>query len=118
MPGFRVTNFRTSVPLVNYDDSRCQKDRISFEGWHFERNTLNKFLADKIFIETNQYFVLLEGITYNSQVLNREEKEHCFEKTFIKLLERFGDRVLQILDGSCAGVIFYKKEKTVDCFYQ
>ena len=116
MPGFRVTNFRTSVPLVNYDDSRCQKDRISFEGWHFERNTLNKFLADKIFIETNQYFVLLEGITYNSQVLNREEKEHCFEKTFIKLLERFGDRVLQILDGSCAGVIFYKKEKRLIVF--
>ena len=116
MPGFRVTNFRTSVPLVNYDDSRCQKDRISFEGWHFERNTLNKFLADKIFIETNQYFVLLEGITYNSQVLNREEKEHCFEKTFVKLLERFGDRVLQILDGSCAGVVFYKKEKRLIVF--
>lgn len=116
MPGFRVTNFRTSVPLVNYDDSRCQKDKIYFEGWHFERNTLNKFLADKIFVETDQYFVLLEGITYNSQVLNREEKEHCFEKTFIKLLERFGDRVLQILDGSCAGVIFYKKEKRLIVF--
>lgn len=57
MPGFRITNLHSDVPLNNFDNTRCKTDVIEFEDWKINRNTLNKFLDDKVFL--NLMIILL-----------------------------------------------------------
>ena len=66
MPGFRITNIHSDVPLNNFDNTRCKTDVIEFEDWKINRNTLNKFLDDKVFFEFNDHIVVLEGVIYNA----------------------------------------------------
>ena len=110
MPGFRITNLNTVKKLKNYDDSRCKKDTIIYNEWNISRNTLNKFMKDKLFLETTQYIIVLEGVIYNSIDLINKYNVLNFSEAIQCLLNSNKHDFFKHLDGSFSGAVFFKDE--------
>ena len=64
MPGFLVSDFEKKVELHNYA-SYCRKDEMTCSSYWMKRNTLNKYLQDKIFCQNEDYGLILEGVILN-----------------------------------------------------
>lgn len=111
MPGFCITNFSTEFELKNYDDSRCRKDGIWLDSWSVRRNTLEKFIGDKIFAETAEYFLLTEGVIYNFGDLAKEYQCKDYVETVTALIRKAGISFFERFRGSFSGAVYYKKEK-------
>ena len=116
MPGFRVTNFDTEVSLKNYESGRCIQDIIIHENWFLKRNTLNKFIDDKLFVETDEFIILLEGIIYNKKKLEQTTNSHAFSDAVQTLLKTNIKELLKKLDGIFSGAVLYKKENRLIIF--
>ena len=116
MPGFRITNLHSDVPLNNFDNTRCKTDVIEFEDWKINRNTLNKFLDDKVFFEFNDHIVVLEGVIYNACHIRETLGKQSFLDAVEILVRQPTKQFIQSLDGACSGAIIYKKEKRVVVF--
>lgn len=116
MPGFRITNIHSDVPLNNFDNTRCKTDVIEFEDWKINRNTLNKFLDDKVFFEFNDHIVVLEGVIYNACHIRETLGKQSFLDAVEILVRQPTKQFIQSLDGACSGAIIYKKEKRVVVF--
>lgn len=111
MPGFFITNLSGDFKLRNYDDSRCRRDQISLDSWTVKRNTLNKFINDKVFCETETHFVLLEGVIYNFCELRDSCGCPDYSSTVVSMLENEGALFFQKFKGSFSGAVYDKKEK-------
>lgn len=109
MPGFFISNLAVECDLHNYDDMRCRRDQKKLDEWIIKRNTLNKFMDDKIFHETDEYFVLLEGAIYNFRKL--QEMHGCVDywHTVLKLIHK--ECFFEKFRGSFSGAVYDKKKK-------
>lgn len=80
--------------------------------WHIERYTLPKFLEDKLWIDTADLFIALEGV-----ILNTDELCSDFNTTWqqlIPLLYRTnGPSFVSRLRGSFCGVVYDKTNDTL-----
>lgn len=69
MPGI----FVSSYPGVHSPDGEYQKNLIRQEmitdSYVIERNTLNKYMNDKLFFENEQLIILLDGVILNKSEL-------------------------------------------------
>lgn len=69
MPGYFVCNKKIDVELSNPYNEHCIKQEISDSIYTIKRNTLNKYLQDKVFEKTDDYVVITEGVFLNKQSL-------------------------------------------------
>ena len=69
MPGFFVCNKKLDIELSNAFDNRCVREEIYDDKYTVKRNTLNKFIDDKVFKRIEDYIVITEGVFLNKQSL-------------------------------------------------
>lgn len=75
---------------------------------------IKKFEQDKIFVETGEYIVLLDGFVLNrkqitASVLNDSEEMMPWHKVLIKLYEAKGETFFSELRGSFSGALYDKE---------
>lgn len=93
---------------------KCIYNQIQCDEFEIKQCTLEKFEDDKIFYESDEYVIAIEGVIYNYNHLCDEYKI----KNRGKLLEYLftnnkTEDFCNLLDGYYAGAIFNKKEKNI-----
>lgn len=107
MPGFLVSDFEKKVELHNYA-SYCRKDEMECNRYWMKRNTLNKYLQDKIFCQNEDYVLILEGVILNkTELCNQYGAE--LSQVIVRLYEEMGDEFPKALRGSFSGAVYDKK---------
>ena len=69
MPGFLVGSRKTDVELKNRFPERCVQESLDLPRQTAKRNTLNKFMGDKVLAETPEAIMVLEGYLLNKTAL-------------------------------------------------
>ena len=107
MPGFLVSDFEKKVELHNYA-SYCRKDEMACSSYWMKRNTLNKYLQDKIFCQNEDYVLILEGVILNkAELCNQYGAE--LSQVIVRLYEEMGNEFPKVLRGSFSGAVYEKK---------
>lgn len=111
MPGI----FISSYPGIHSPDGEFQKNLIrqmmSNDSYIIERNTLNKYMNDKLFFENEQLILLLDGVILNKNELCHVYGSKDFSKTVLKMREKNGYLFFNDFRGSFVGAVY---EKAVD----
>ncbi len=115
MPGFLITNSYADIKLKNRFNSRCIQGKLMIESgsggvFHVYRNTLNKFLDDKVFGQDNDFAIIMEGTFYNKK--NLILKYGCRD-FFTALKEMYllnGDTFMNEFRGSFSGAVYDKRK--------
>lgn len=115
MPGFCLSNLSKPSKLRNYDDSRCIQNKFCYKDWDIQRNTLNKFMDDKIFFEDENFIIILEGVVYNKSDLIKKCNCPDWKTAILSLIEN-DSMFFNSLEGSVSGSVFYKKTNKIVVF--
>jgi asparagine synthase (glutamine-hydrolysing) len=116
MPGFLAEIANKINSQFGKDYRNLIIENFNNPKYYIERRTVNKFLNDKIFEETNRYIVLTEGIILNSlKLINRYKKDNLFH-TIIYMYEKNGNEFFNEFRGSFSG-LFYDKRKNIWLIY-
>lgn len=107
MPGFNLIigdiRFQTKTENIFI------YDYIENDSFAVNRFSVDKFHDDKIFYDSENYFVLLEGI-----ILNKKEYyikgEDNWSESIIYLYKKFGDSFFKRFRGSFSGLLYDKQE--------
>ena len=110
MPGFRVCNVVTESALPDKFPERCVRGILFFGGGIAQRQTLNKFLRDKAFEETDQLIVVAEGYLLNKTVLFKKYGASSMADLVKQMLEHCGEAYFTEFRGCFSGAVYVKAE--------
>lgn len=106
MYGFYIHSLdATKFPIANsigFDKS------ISFNKYFFGYKSFEKFKNDKVFSETKEYIIGIDGVILNLQSLKNSYAISDFLKLIINLFEKEGIAFVSKLKGVFSGFIFEK----------
>ncbi len=110
MPGFLISNNKLDTELNNVFEKKCIKAEMTCGKWYAKRNTLNKFMQDKEFLQDEDILAVVEGC-----VLNRRDLLHKYDAdTMFDLCKKMygihGETFFQDFRGSFSGVIYDVKK--------
>lgn len=115
MPGFFVCNKKIDIELTNPRDSYCKKQEICSNKYTIKRNTLNKFIDDKVFKKIDDYIIITEGVFLNKQSLcNTYNSSWC--DVLLSLIKNDDHFYFDKLRGNFSGG-HYNPEKDEWIFY-
>ena len=115
MPGFFITNTKSAPELCNYCNSNCIQGHMQCQQWNIQWNVLNKYMDDKIFADTGEAVILLDGVILNKNELMTEYGEDTWLKTVISML-RSAKTWFEQLRGVFSGAVYDKAGKQWTCF--
>ena len=115
MPGFlgvyqKNTNFANA--FLNCKRLDLVIDKFFTESIYLERRTINKFLNDKLFLETEEFIIITEGIILNSKDLIIKYQKDDFELTVLEMIHQNPNDFFSEFRGSFSGVVYNKQS---DC---
>lgn len=94
--------------------SLSKKGDICYKNILCSNYMINKFEQDKVFTETEDYILLLDGVILNRKSLMDESKEDCIKTgwsdTLLNLYNRNGEQFFKVLRGSFSGALYDKKK--------
>lgn len=89
--------------LSPYEDSiRC----IKHKDYLCVNNMIDKFKDDKLFVETDNYIIILDGLIINKKQLQADKE---WKNVIVELYETLGDTFFSQLRGCFAGGIYDKR---------
>ena len=107
MPGFFICNNKEyNYKLNNYNNEKCKYDLFNNKKYYIARNTLNKFLDDKVLFENDQIIVVTEGILLNKQELLKKYNKDSLSQLFEVITSN--DEFFKEFRGPYSGCIYYK----------
>ena len=109
MPGFFISNSKM-MRIHDCDDSRCLYEKMKHNEWNIQRNTLNKFLNDKLFAEFDDSIIILDGIILNkNEIEARAETDNWAEIVHQMYLD--DEAFFSSFRGCFAGAVYNKTQK-------
>lgn len=113
MPGFFVSNCKSNIKLKNKFQANCLSEEICLrdEVGTVKRNTLNKFLDDKVCVETDHYILVQEGYLLNKRELFLEYGRDNVSSLMITMYELIGETFFSHFRGCFSGALYDKKQK-------
>lgn len=90
------------------DETHILYEKIEYKNIYIERRTLRKFLDDKIFIESNEFIIALEGVIFNKADLIKKYTRKTWEQCIIEMYEKNGETFYNEFRGSFSGFFFDK----------
>ena len=68
MPGFFATNIaQPSYKIKNTYPEKSVFNCLQYQGINMQRNVLNSFLGDKLFVENETHLLVTDGLIINSE---------------------------------------------------
>lgn len=95
--------------IINGIPVRNQKT-ICYNNITCTNYMIDKFQQDKLFVETDHYIVILDGIVLNRVELMQSQKKETWIETLLFLYKTLGDEFFLKLRGSFSGTIFEKQK--------
>lgn len=112
MPGFFVSNVNTSFRMKDLYEKKCICDRLNIPGVGTAmRQTLNKFLDDKAFLETEDLIIILEGYLLNKTELFKMYGVTSIAELITIMLKESNEQFFKHFRGCFSGAVFQKAEK-------
>ncbi|MCS7459890.1 asparagine synthase-related protein [Paenibacillus doosanensis] len=108
MPGFYISTHFYSNKVDNYYNNTCIKNEIKNSKYIIKRNTLNKFLDDKVFCENDKYIVIIEGVILNKSEIISNYSSGNFFNSIISMFENKGEDFFKDFKGSFSGAFHNK----------
>lgn len=110
MPGFFISNLKGEYNLNNLFNDRCCQGYIENKNYSIYRNTLNKFLNDKLFISDEEHVIIIEGVILNKKELIGSYREQDFASTVKRMIFIEGELFFNKFRGCFSGALYEKKE--------
>ncbi|AYD39338.1 asparagine synthase [Clostridium fermenticellae] len=112
MPGF-VTIVSNSINFnkinLNYRSLKEFKlDEITINKTYIARYTNKKFLDDKMFEETNDFFIVIEGVIFNKKDLMNSFASSSYLDLIHKLYDNYGETFFKYFKGEFSGMLYDK----------
>ncbi len=108
MPGFCISNVENNEILKNRYPERCVSGSIQCGAYLLQWNTLNKYMADKIFGQDEKYGYVLEGVLLNKKELFDKYHVDSVKSLLQEMYHILGDGFCAELRGSFSGGIYDK----------
>lgn len=110
MPGFFI-EIENSSKIKNFNSiDQLLESTVEEDDFFVHQRTINKFNNDKLFINNNNYFYILDGVILNKKSLENKYSSE-WEDVFIQMYKKNGDNFFKDFRGSFAGALFDKKNK-------
>ncbi len=106
MPGFLVSDQLMEIELINRYPERCVKQDFSNRHITFKRNTLNKFMRDKAFVNAGDIAFVCDGVILNLTELHNQFHTESTEDLIPIMYHRFGEQFFSHFIGSFSGALF------------
>ena len=108
MPGFLVGSRKIDVELKNRFPQRCVQESLDLPRQTAKRNTLNKFMGDKVLAETPEAIMVLEGYLLNKTALFSRYSVSSAAELMDRMYRENGDAFFADFRGEFSGA-FYDK---------
>ena len=102
-------NFTPVYPII-------ETKKIVFEQYSFQYVQFKKFENDKVFLETKDYILGIDGVILNLKSLKKQYATSNFSKLICGLFEKEKMHFVSKLKGVFSGFIFEKKTKMLYVF--
>jgi asparagine synthase (glutamine-hydrolysing) len=109
MPGFLgYIGENKDFSFCHEKREHLQFDSVISVNYKIERRTLNKFINDKVWWNSDKYLIITEGVILNRKLL--QEKYHCpdFKDCLIEMYQQTGETFFNEFRGSFSGLLFDK----------
>lgn len=85
----------------------------TINGYNYQLNrfVLNQFQKDKLFTETEEHIILLDGVITNSSALIKDSKSIDWKNCVFDLYRKYGSTFFIKFRGSFCGLLYDKKDK-------
>ena len=108
MPGFIIHTGSSSFDLSLETRKKLVVERIDGDGFFVERRVVNKFMNDRIFIDTKDYVVIVEGVVLNNHDLMDKYASDSWVDCVIKMYQTDGEAFFNSFRGSFSGALYDK----------
>ena len=109
MPGFYISNQICEIETDNLFNEKSLRQFIENSEFEIRRNTLKKFLDDKVFEENESYIAIVEGIVLNKKKLMDDYSKRSFFETIIAMYISHGEEFFSAFRGPFSGAFYDKK---------
>ena len=111
MPGYIAHIGKGHLSFAPEMRSKLVIERIDSPiGYQIERRVVNKFMNDRLFIDTAKYTIVLEGVVLNNHQLIKQYRAVTWQNCLMKMYEQIGDTFFNNFRGSFSG-LFYDKQQ-------
>jgi len=109
MPGFFVSSQHLELELKNRYPERCVSESMTSQGFTAERNTLNKFMQDKAFSETDEAVMIADGVLLNKADLFEKYRAESVADLMWSMYQKEGEMFFCDFRGPFSGALYDKK---------
>lgn len=90
------------------NSKQCNRELRS-EGYVVQNYMNDKFVNDKLFVENDEYIIILDGVVTNTKSLKEKYHEPSWERVVKLMYARNGFRFFSEFRGEFAGALYDKK---------
>ena len=109
MPGFIIHIGREPFELAPETRKRLVVERIDKDNFFVERRVVNKFMNDRVFLDLDDFTVIVEGVVLNNHELMCKYASDSWVECVIKMYESEGEAFFNAFRGSFSGALYDKK---------
>ena len=110
MPGFII--HIGNEPFLFSEETRPKLvvERILGPNYTVERRVVNKFMNDRVFVNEEDFVVVVEGVVLNNHQLVEKYKARDWQHCIVEMYKLCGDAFFSEFRGSFSGALFDKKK--------
>ena len=109
MPGFILQIGKDKLHFCAEHRKRLVIQHLEGERYQLERRVVNKFMNDRIFCETSDYLVVMEGIVLNNHDLMVQYRTESWPICVVSMYEQEGESFFNAFRGTFSGALYDKK---------
>lgn len=110
MPGFYINSKPSEVVLNNRYPDRCIAETLTKSPCTVKRNTLDKFMQDKAFCETDELIYVTEGVLLNLRSLLKQYNVTAINDLVPQMYHADGEAFFSKFVGAFSGALFDKSK--------
>ena len=110
MPGFIAHIGKEKLSFAAETRKKLVINCIDGDGYQLERRVVDKFMNDRLFVDSENYLVVVEGVVVNNHELMKQYDTSNWLDCVITMYEQDGDAFFDAFRGSFSG-IFYDKQQ-------
>lgn len=110
MPGFIAHIGQNKISFPEEKRSKLVIDKTKSSTYQVERRVINKFMNDRLFIDNENYLIVLEGVVLNNKELITKYNASTWYEAVITMYKSLGNDFFKDFRGSFSGIFYDKKQ--------
>lgn len=111
MPGFIGQIGNSNIPFAPETRKNLIQSSLMADGlYHFNQRTIDKFHNDKLFVDTHNYLIVIDGVVLNNRALMEQYHASSWQTCVEAMYVRLGETFYLPWRGSFCGLLYDKQE--------